>query len=284
MVEADKVEVVKSVVGDFLEVPEEVPSNGDMVGNAGAAVQPKAKVIPTPNEEIPVGGRLTHFRQNWLFSPWAHSIVSKGLGWAWVTTPPKLQPFYQKPTPFLKEYVRELLSKNVIKRTKSIKFQGRLFCVPKRNSDKKRVILDLSRINPYIQCDRFQMLTVSQIRTLLPRGAVTISIDLTDAYWHIPIAHRFVSFLGFRLMKKAYAFKAMPFGLNIAPRIFTKLADSVVQQLRIQGIQVAAYLDDWIIWAQTQEDCLQSARKVMKFLQELGFQINLKKSRLQPAS
>ena len=32
-------------------------------------------------EMIQVGGRLHHFAKRWEFSPWAHSIVSKGLGW-----------------------------------------------------------------------------------------------------------------------------------------------------------------------------------------------------------
>ncbi|XP_068203583.1 uncharacterized protein [Palaemon carinicauda] len=47
----------------------------------------------------------------------------------------------------------------------------------------------------------------------------------------------------------------MPFGLNVAPRIFTKLADAIVQQLRIQDVQVMAYLDDWLVWATSPEDC-----------------------------
>ena len=32
----------------------------------------------------------------------------------------------------------------------------------------------------------------------------------------------------------------MPFGLNIAPRIFTKLVNCVVKRLRIQGVLVVA--------------------------------------------
>ena len=87
------------------------------------------------------------------------------------------------------------------------------------------------------------MLTISQVRTLLPRGAVTISIDLTDAYWHIPIARRLTPFLGFKLGNQAYTFRTMPFRLNIAPRILTKIGEVVVQLLRRRGFQVAAYLD-----------------------------------------
>ena len=142
--------------------------------------------------------------------------------------------------------------------------------------DKKRIILDLSSLNEHIQCDKFRMLTIAQVRTLLPPGNVTISIDLTDAYWHIPIARNLAPYLGFKLGKQKYAFRAMPFGLNIAPRVFTKLAEAIIQVLRDQNILVAAYLDDWIIWAPSKEECINSARKVIRFLKSLGFQINVK--------
>ena len=46
------------------------------------------------------------------------------------------------------------------------------------------------------------------------------------------------------------------------------------------GLQVMAYLDDWLVWAMTKQEGLQAAMKVMVFLESLGFQINLKKSRL----
>ena len=120
------------------------------------------------------------------------------------------------------------------------------------------------------------MLTNSQVRTLLPHGSITIPIDLTDAYWHIPSARHLIPYLGFSLGNQAYTFRAMPFGLNIAPRIFTKMADAVVQVLHSQGILVAAYLDDWIIWATSEEECLRSAQQVIMFLESLGFQINQK--------
>ena len=53
-------------------------------------------------------------------------------------------------------------------------------------------------------------------------GAVTVSIDLTDTYWHIPISCRFIPSLGFQLGNKKFAFRALPFGLNIVPRISTR--------------------------------------------------------------
>ncbi|XP_068200484.1 uncharacterized protein [Palaemon carinicauda] len=75
----------------------------------------------------------------------------------------------------------------------------------------------------------------------------------------------------------------MPFGLNTVPRIFTKLADTVVQQLHTEGVQVVAYLDDWLVWAASKIIRLQAAQKVIQLLEHLGFKINFKKSRLTPA-
>ncbi|XP_068245248.1 uncharacterized protein [Palaemon carinicauda] len=101
---------------------------------------------------------------------------------------------------------------------------------------------------------------------------------MADAYWHIPINHQLLSYLGFRLQKRKYAFRAMPFGVNIAPRIFTKLADEVVQQLHLESVQVMAYLDIWLVWAASKTKCMQASKKVIQLLEHLGFKINIKKS------
>ncbi|XP_068211771.1 uncharacterized protein [Palaemon carinicauda] len=113
---------------------------------------------------------------------------------------------------------------------------------------------------------------------LSTQGAYTVSIDLTDAYWHLLIGQRFSPYLGFRLERRAYVFRAMPFGLNIAPRIFTKVIDTVVQQLREKELQVAAYLDDWLVWAPSARECTEATYRIVRFLQSLGLQINFKNS------
>ena len=182
--------------------------------------------------------------------------------------------FYQRPTPFLQDYVPELLLKKVIEPVSSILLQARLFCVDKKDSSRKRVILDLSDLNNYIRYDKSKMLTIAQIRILLPKGAYTCAVDLTDTYWHVPMARHRSPYLGFGLGHQAYMFRIMPFGLNIAPKVFTKLDKAVIQELRKQGILVAAYLDDWLIWDQSPEEC---RLKVTNFLQHLGFLINFKK-------
>ena len=96
--------------------------------------------------------------------------------------PPPLCLFYQRETPELLEFVSNMTSKGVIKRCKALRFQGD-FLAEKRDSLKRRVILDLSHLNLFIRCDKFKMTTVVQVRTLLPHGTFTCSIDLSDVLW-----------------------------------------------------------------------------------------------------
>ena len=123
--------------------------------------------------------------------------------------------------PFLKDYVQELLSKEVILKVRSTRFHCWLFCVPEKDPEKKshsgpttpEQVHQVRQV-PYAPC-----VTNSDTFT---HGAVTVSIDLTDTYWHIPISCRFIPSLGFQLGNKKFAFRALPFGLNIVPRISTR--------------------------------------------------------------
>ncbi|XP_068240881.1 uncharacterized protein [Palaemon carinicauda] len=83
-----------------------------------------------------------------------------------------------------------------------------------KDSDKLRVTLDLSPLNKFIENDKLKMLTLQHIRALLPKRAYTVFIDIADAYWHIPINRQLSSYLRFRLQKRKYAFRTMPFGQN----------------------------------------------------------------------
>ncbi|MEL7079368.1 MAG: reverse transcriptase domain-containing protein, partial [Cyanobacteria bacterium J06582_2] len=203
--------------------------------------------------------------------------------WKWKLPPPPLHTFHQPESPLLKDYVEKMLSKGAIEEAKHLRFQGRLFSVPKKDTEERRVILDLSLLNQYIQCDKFKMVTVNQVRTLLQTSDFTCSIDLTDAFWHVPIASPFRSWLGFALGRRRYRFKVLPFGLSIAPRIFTKLVSTALNQLRLQGIQIVGYLDDLLLWSSSEEQCYQDVQSATTFLTSLGFQINHKKSRLVPS-
>lgn len=73
------------------------------------------------------------------------------------------------------------------------------------------------------------------------------SVDLTEAYLHVPIhpAHR--KFLCFCHAGNHYQYCALPFGLSSAPRVFTKLMATLVGHLRTMLIRIQFYLDYLLI-------------------------------------
>ena len=210
------------------------------------------------------------------------SIVRLGLSWQWKAAPPSLKSLYQKPSPILDKYITELLHKKVVEKVFKIKWQSRLFSVPKKESTERRVILDLSEINQYIKCPTFKMLTLKEVKVLLPKNYWTTSIDLKDGYWHIPIAKSKRPYLGFQYRGQAYQFRALPFGLNIAPRIFTKLINHVCLLASYQQIWALAYIDDILVLAPSQHQVEADTEKLIIILNQLGWIINKKKSRLIP--
>ncbi len=116
---------------------------------------------------------------------------------------------------------------------------------PKRDGN-LRPFLDLRRLNFSLYKGKFKMLTMKTIMSQIQEGDWFVTIDLKDAYFYIQVIQRHRRFLRFAFGGKAYKYKVLPFGLALAPRTFTKCMDAAPAPLRLQGIRVLNYLDDWL--------------------------------------
>ncbi|XP_068696744.1 uncharacterized protein [Montipora capricornis] len=145
-----------------------------------------------------------------------------------------------------------------------------------------RPVIDLSSLNKFIVNEHFQMENLSCLKTLLLPGDFMTNIDLKDAYLSVPVHETSRKFLRFIWKGTCYQFKALPFGLCSAPRIFTKALKPVAAFLRRKAIRVLIYLDDFLLLAATVEEAVKNTQLVVSLLQSLGFTINLKKSLLTP--
>ncbi|KAK7105419.1 hypothetical protein V1264_016802 [Littorina saxatilis] len=127
------------------------------------------------------------------------------------------------------------------------------------------------------------METPASVRDSLRPGDWVTSIDLTDAYFHILMHPADRKWLRFRWGDQIYQFRALPFGLSLAPWIFTMVVRQVCALVRSQGIRLRAYLDDWLIMNQSQSGCSQDTLTVLRESNSLGFSINRVKSELTPS-
>ncbi len=161
-------------------------------------------------------------------------------------------------------------------------FFSRYFLVPKRDGG-LRPILDLRRLNLSLYKGKFKMLTMRTIMSQVQEGDWFVTIDLKDAYFHIQVVHRHRRFLRFAFGGKAYQYKVLPFSLALAPRTFTKCMDAALAPLRLQGIRVLNYLDDWLILAHSRELVSRHRDIVLSHIHSLGLRMNAKKSVLLPS-
>jgi hypothetical protein len=79
---------------------------------------------------------------------------------------------------------------------------------------------------------------------------------------------------------RARKFTGMPFRLDIAPRVFTKIMKLVVASLRSQGVLLIIYLDDILTIVSSVEILNLHKKLAIDLLEPLGFLINYKKSNL----
>ena len=125
------------------------------------------------------------------------------------------------------------------------------------------------------------METVKSVRQAMRLNDWAVSIDLTDAYLHVPIHHQSQKYLRFVHEDQVYHFSALPFRMSLSPLIFWM--DVIAAFLCQRAISVFPYLDDWLIKNLIRNRLITQTNFCIQTIQSLGFLPNLKKSDLFPA-
>ena len=253
-------------------------------------------MISPPTVYPVVGGRLSAFRDEWVLigsPPFILNILKDGYSLPFLRPPPQSLPLRSQYTVLTKpsqikvvdEEVEALLHKRAIRRVSPTTrgLVSRLFVVPKKDGG-WRPIINLKWLNQtFLDPPHFRMDTVLDVALLLRHGDWAASIDLKDAYFHISVNRRFRRFLRFGWRGLLYEYLVLPFGLCIAPLIFTLVTKPLQAFLHARGIRCVFYLDDILIIGSSREECLENMKIALQLLERVGFIINRKKSVLVPA-
>ncbi len=152
----------------------------------------------------------------------------------------------------MKQEVKALLEKRAIEYVPHSSISSRYFIVPKKDGGCVH-FLDLRVLKDSVMQLKFKMLTLRQIVPQIRSEDWFVTRDLKDAYFHISILPCHRNFLRFAFGGKAYQHWVLPFGLALSLRTFTKCEDAALVPLRLQGIRIMNYINDWLILAQSHQ-------------------------------
>jgi hypothetical protein len=109
-----------------------------------------------------------------------------------------------------------------------------------------------------------------------------VSLDLRAGYWQIPVAPEDRAKTAFVTPDGHYQFVRMPFGLKNAPATFQRAMDTILDQLRGNGVLV--YLDDVLIHAESFDRCLALLDDVLRRFADHNVTVRMAKCEFFPKS
>ena len=124
------------------------------------------------------------------------------------------------------------------------------------------------------------MPTLKTVWQLIQQGDYAFSIDLQDAYLHVPIVKHHRRFLRFVWHNVPYQWRVLPFGLATAPRVFTSLTKPILFLCHCKGLCIVIYLDDILVLVRSKRAGKRARLFLCSLLVRLGLHINFSKSDL----
>lgn len=187
--------------------------------------------------------------------------------------------------PLFEEAIQDLLLNGAISKCEACEHQflSNIFLRPKPNG-KTRLILNLKNLNKYIETQHFKLEDLRTAVKLVNKDCLMATLDLKDAYFLVKIHPESRKYLRFSWNGQLYEFNVLPFGLNTAPFIFTKILKPVVKMLRSCGHLSTIYLDDLLLLGNSYSNCINNIEVTISLLTALGFKINQEKSKLSPST
>ncbi len=215
-------------------------------------------------------------------------IVTRGVSIEFNTIPTQDKPacthVSQDEAPHIDREVQKLLELGVIEKCRKTKgeYVSTVFTRVKKDGVSRRMIINLKPIKQYIKYRKFKMDTFRSCLNLVHQNDYCASIDLSDAYYTVPLHKKYKKYVRFIWKGIRYQYRVLAMGLSSAPRQFTKLLKPVMAHLQRQQIAISAYLDDLFITGSTREKCMQDVQRTIQVLRQLGFAVNESKSVVRP--
>ena len=144
--------------------------------------------------------------------------------------------------------------------------------VAKNDKEKKQLCLNLSRcVNGVIKAPKFRIISTFAALQVIEKGDFCFSFYLKSAYLQVKVNENFLKYLGFAInledgSRRYFQYLNLPFGLNDACRVLTKLLRSLLDRWRKSGIKVFIHMDDGFGMVKGREEAVRVSNMVRRDL------------------
>jgi hypothetical protein len=144
------------------------------------------------------------------------------------------------------------------------------------NKGKKRMCLDMRYVNGFLPDIKFQMESLTKnVPDMIRKGDILFTTDISKAYYSIPMRQDAWKYMCWEHEGSIVASTVLPFGLSIAPFVFTKLFRPMLEAARVIGIRVIGMIDDFL-WMARPEEAEETKRFAQWIFPALGLSLNEK--------
>ena len=141
--------------------------------------------------------------------------------------------------------------------------------VPKSNSNKVRICVDLTRL----MRERHPLPAVDQTLAQLAGGKVFSKLDANSGFWQIPLSPASALLTTFITPFGRYHFRRLPFGISSAPEHFQRRISEAL--IGLEG--TVCLMDDILVYGAMREEHDERLREVLQRLRDLGMTLNPEK-------
>ena len=174
----------------------------------------------------------------------------------------------------LREWLKEMEKTGKIRKSTSPAGAPILF-VPKPSGRGLRRCVDYRGLNAVTISNRYPLPLMQELQERVQGAQWFTKLDLKNGFNLIRIRKGDEWKTAFRTRYGLYEFQVMPFGLTNAPSTFQDMMNHVLSD--VLDIGVLAYMDDFLIYAKTEEEHDKLVRKVLGRLQTNGLAVSPEK-------